>query len=481
VGFLTTQNAIMTSPALEFATISALAPLLAKRKLSPVELTRLYLSRIERLNPRLNAFLTVTSDRALADARIAERELLRGRSRGPLHGIPVALKDNIWTRGIRTTVGSSILRDFVPEEDATVVRRLVRAGAILLGKTNLHEFAYGVTTENPHFGPARNPWALDRIPGGSSGGSAIAVSAGMCVATLGSDTGGSIRIPSALCGVVGLKPTFGRVSVHGVFPLAPSFDHVGPIARSAADAALLLNAIAGRDPLDPASIAQPREIPGRSRRSKKLRLGRPKQHFWAHLDPEVGRLLEAAVNALASHGAAVEEVSLPTISSGVEAANNIAAVEATQVHRQAGYFPARVSDYGKDVRSRLEQGAEVRAVDYLEAEKLMRRSRVEFEAAVSRVDAIVIPAVSIPAPPLGADPVRVGNVEMPLRSALVDLNRPGNLTGLPAITIPCGFTREGLPVGLELIGRAFDEATIVSIAGGYEGEHEWRSAHPRLF
>ena len=204
----------------------------------------------------MNAFLTVTAEQALAEARLAERELLRGRRRGPLHGIPIALKDNIWTRGVRTTAGSAILRDFVPTEDATVVRRLRRAGAVLLGKTNLHEFAYGATNENPHFGSTHNPWASERMTGGSSGGSAAAVSAGLCAAAIGSDTGGSIRIPAAFCGIVGLKPTFGRVSVYGVVPLAASFDHVGPLARSAADAALVLGAISGRDPLDPTSVVK---------------------------------------------------------------------------------------------------------------------------------------------------------------------------------------------------------------------------------
>src|ERR1700704_835021 len=244
---------------LSFATIEELSALLAKRKISPVELTGQFLSRIERYNSRLNAFLTVTAEHALAAARRAEKELAQrhgpaGRRR-PLLGIPITLKDNIWTRGIRTTAGSKVLRDFVPAEDATVVRKLARAGAILLGKTNLHEFAYGVTSNNAHYGPARNPWALDRIPGGSSGGSAVAIAAGLCAASVGTDTGGSIRIPSAMCGIVGLKPTFGRVSVFGTIPLAPSFDHVGPLARSVADAALLLGLLAGRDPLDPTSSA----------------------------------------------------------------------------------------------------------------------------------------------------------------------------------------------------------------------------------
>src|SRR5438445_415834 len=308
---------------LEFASIELLSGLLAKKKVSPVELTQLYLTRIERLNPKLNAFLTVASESALAEARAAERELLRGKRRGVLHGIPVALKDNIETRNLRTTMGSLVLRDFLPSDDATVVRKLRRAGAIVLGKTNLHEFAYGVTSENPHYGPVRNPWNTGRSAGGSSGGSAAAVAAGLCAAAIGSDTGGSIRIPSALCGVVGLKPTFGRVSVHGVFPLAPSFDHVGPIARSALDAALILECIAGRDPLDPTSLARREKDFRRAPKRKRLRLARPKEHFWVNMDPEVRRITEAAVADFVKSGAELEEISLPTVLAGVEAANLI--------------------------------------------------------------------------------------------------------------------------------------------------------------
>jgi aspartyl-tRNA(Asn)/glutamyl-tRNA(Gln) amidotransferase subunit A len=461
---------------LEFATIEELSNLLAKRKVSPVELTRLYLSRIERLNPKLNAFITVAAESALAEAAVAERELLRRRPRGPLHGIPVALKDNIATRNLRTTMGSLILRSFVPAADATVVSKLRRAGAIVLGKTNLHEFAYGVTSENPHYGAVRNPWDTDRITGGSSGGSAAAVAAGLCAAAIGSDTGGSIRIPSALCGVVGLKPTFGRVSVHGVFPLAPSFDHVGPIARSAMDAALVLECIAGPDPHDPTAVPRRRENFRIAPKRKRLRLGRPREHFWVKVDPEIRRITEAALAVLVTLGAKVEDISLPAIAEGIEAANLIAGVEATRVHERAGYFPARAGEYGADVRGRLEQGGKMRAVDYLSAQETMRRARDEFEAAVENVDAIVIPAGLVAAPPLGCERVRVDDVEMPIRGAFVDLNRAANFTGLPALSVPCGFTQNGLPVGIEFIGGRFAEAMLIGIARRYsEGERDWGS------
>jgi aspartyl-tRNA(Asn)/glutamyl-tRNA(Gln) amidotransferase subunit A len=466
---------------LEFASIEALSALLAKKKLSPVELTELYLSRIERINPKLNAFLTVAPESALAEARAAERELARGKCRGPLHGIPVALKDNIWARNLPTTMGSLILRDFLPSEDATVVRKLRRAGAIVLGKTNLHEFAYGVTSENPHYGSVRNPWKTDRIAGGSSGGSAAAVAAGLCAAAMGSDTGGSIRIPSAFCGVVGFKPTFGRVSVHGVFPLAPSFDHVGPITHSVRDAGLILECIAGRDPLDPTSRAPSEKGFQPVLKRKRLRLGRPQEHFWVNMDSEVRRITEMAVTDFVKAGAELEEISLPNIAAGIEAANLIAAVEASQVHERAGYFPTRASEYGADVRGRLEQGGKTRAIDFLNAQEVMRRASNEVQTALEKVEAILIPTALVAAPLIGSERVRVGDVEMPIRNALVDLNRPGNFTGLPAISICCGVTQSGLPTALQFLGRQFDDARLIAIAHRFsETERDWQPRHPPI-
>ncbi len=472
----------MNASGLALATIEELAPLLAKKKISPVELTQVYLSRIERLNAQLNAFLTVTAEQALAEARLAERELLRGRRRGPLHGIPIALKDNIWTLGVRTTAGSAILRDFVPTADATVVRQLRRAGAVLLGKTNLHEFAYGATNENPHFGSTHNPWASARMTGGSSGGSAAAVSAGLCAAAIGSDTGGSIRVPASFCGIVGLKPTFGRVSVYGVVPLAASFDHVGPLARSAADAALVLGAISGRDPLDPTSVARPVEdfFAEVKTRRRRLRLGWPKEHMWERIHPDVQRLVEAAAKKLVRGGGSIEVISLPTLPEAVDAANAMSIAEARAFHEEAGYFPARADEYGEDVRKRLELADGVRAADYLKGRDIIRRAKAEFASALERVDAIVSPTVPMVAPVIGTQSVRVGGVEEPMRCAQLRLTRPGNLTGLPAVSIPCGFTPEGLPVGMQLIGRAFEEGALLNIARRYEQETDWASRHPGL-
>jgi len=478
---------------LEFATIAELSVLLARRKISPVEITNLFLDRIEKHNPNINAYLTITRDAALAAARESEKRIKQKRSRGPLEGIPIALKDNIWTRGIRTTAGSKILQNFVPDNDATVAASLHRAGAVILGKTNLHEFAYGISTNNPHFGPTRNPWDLTRIPGGSSGGSAAAIAAGLCVASVGTDTGGSIRIPAALCGIVGLKPTFGRVSCHNVVALAPTFDHVGPLARTVEDAALILGIIAGRDPLDTTTLAQPRSKPfGDFRQlvrrlhphfSKKhpLKLGLPRQYFFTSLSEDVRDAVKSAVHSFEQLGAIVEEISLPQISDGDDASSSIALAEATHYHQSQGWFPAHSAEYGEDVRKRLEMGMDIRAADYLVAREVQKRVRAEFDSALTRVDAIVAPTVPITAPHIGENIIEIESAEEPVRGALIRLNRPANFTGLPAISIPCGWTDENLPVGLQLIGRAWEEEQLLTIARLFEKAHPEFRRHPSGF
>lgn len=478
---------------LEFATIAELSVLLARRKISPVEITNLFLDRIEKHNPNMNAYLTITRDAALAAARESEKRIKQKRSRGPLEGIPIALKDNIWTRGIRTTAGSKILQNFVPDNDATVAASLHRAGAVILGKTNLHEFAYGISTNNPHFGPTRNPWDLTRIPGGSSGGSAAAIAAGLCVASVGTDTGGSIRIPAALCGIVGLKPTFGRVSCHNVVALAPTFDHVGPLARTVEDAALILGIIAGRDPLDTTTLAQPRSKPfGDFRQlvrclhphfSKKrpLKLGLPRQYFFTSLSEDVRDAVKSAVHSFEQLGAIVEEISLPQISDGDDASTSIALAEATHYHQSQGWFPAHSAEYGEDVRKRLEMGMDIRAADYLVARDVQKRVRAEFDSALTRVDAIVAPTVPITAPHIGENIIEIESAEEPVRGALIRLNRPANFTGLPAISIPCGWADENLPVGLQLIGRAWEEEQLLTIAQLFEKAHPEFRRHPSGF
>lgn len=449
--------------------------MLRRRKISPVELLDAVLERIERLNPELNAFITVAAERARADARRAEREIARGKNRGPLHGIPLPLKDNIETQGIRTTAGSKILTDFVPARDADVVTALRQAGAVIIGKTNLHEFAYGITNENPHYGPARNPWDRTRISGGSSGGSAVALASGMGFGSVGTDTGGSIRIPSALCGIVGLKPTFGRVSTRGVIPLSVSLDHVGPLARSVDDVALLLAAISAKEHAFRAPAAK-----GRGRKSRlRVTLGWPRDFFFERVDDEVARAIEAAVKLLEKRGARVRQISLPHIIDSADAGTQIALAEALHYHQSAGFYPARAADYGADVRSRLELGGSVRAADYLRALDARSPIVAEFDAALAGVDAIVAPPAPIAAPRIGESVVKIRGEEETVRSALVRVSRPANFTRHPAISVPCGFTEEGLPIGLQLIGRHWDEVRLLEIARFYESETDWHTRHPK--
>jgi aspartyl-tRNA(Asn)/glutamyl-tRNA(Gln) amidotransferase subunit A len=468
---------------LAFLSIQQAARLLRRKEISPVDLVNASLSLIERLNPSINAFLTVLADRARRQARRAEREFVRAR-RGsapnlssPLFGIPISLKDNFWTRGIRTTAGSKILANFIPKEESDVAALLAGAGAILLGKTNMHEFAYGISNENPHYGAVHNPWALDCISGGSSGGSAAATATGMCFASVGTDTGGSIRIPAALCGIVGLKPTYGLVSVAGVIPLAESLDHAGPLARSVADICIMLQAIAGKYPKG----APPADLQGLKReRSRQFRLGWPKQYFFQRVDPEVQRAIEVATGVFRSAGARVEEVSLPHLGDSFEPSANIALAEATRYHQSLGFYPARAAEYGADVSSRLEMGTQVRAVDYLRAFEVKRRMENDFESAFERVDAILAPAVPIAAPKIGQNEVKIADQKETVRSALVRLNRPSNLTGHPAVSVPCGFTRDGLPIGLQLIGPRWAEARLLAIALVYEEATAWHSQHPEF-
>jgi aspartyl-tRNA(Asn)/glutamyl-tRNA(Gln) amidotransferase subunit A len=460
----------MNDTDLAFASIEDVAKLFRKRKLSPVELTKLMLARIERLNPKLNAYITVTAELALAQAKKAESELFapRGRKgdRGPLHGIPISLKDNIYTKHIRTTAGSKILKDFIPQHDAQVVVLLKEAGAVILGKTNMHEFAYGVTSNNPHYGPVRNPWDLSRISGGSSGGSAAAVAAGLCYGSIGTDTGGSIRIPSALCGIVGVKPTFGRVSVRDVIPLSPHLDCVGSLARTSTDAARLLDPIFVRGKGEPSLQSATK----RPRMARRFRLGLPKGFFSDVVSPEVEFTFERALRLLQKSDSNLKEVSVPLLFETVDAGNQIAWAEAAHFHQRAGWFPAHAGEYGEDVRTRLEVGTKVSATAYLQAMEVRYSFIEHFHAAMAgaNVDAIVVPTTPIPAPIIGEETTAVCGANYPTRSLLLRLNRPANLAGLPAISVPCGFTPEGLPVGLQLIGAVTDEHLLLQIAKSFE-------------
>ncbi|MBZ5694335.1 MAG: amidase [Acidobacteriia bacterium] len=463
---------------LAFLSIEQAARLLRRKEISPVDLVEASLARIERWNPDLHSFLTVLSDRARRQARAAEKELKRGRARSPIHGIPISLKDNFWTRGIRTTAGSKILENFVPQRDSAVADLLARAGAILIGKTNMHEFAYGITGENPHYGSSRNPWARERVSGGSSGGSAVAVATGMSFASVGTDTGGSIRVPSALCGIVGLKPTFGLVSVEGVVPLALSFDHVGPIARSVTDACIVLEAIAGKYPR---GETRPNHRNLRKNRPRRFRLGWPRDFYFERLNHNVRSSVEAAAKTLEALGARIEEVPLPRVAGAIDRASNMIVAEASHYHESQGYYPALAAAYGDDVRGHLAWGHDLRAVDYLRGAESRREVEEDFRAAFEHVDAIVTPTSPIPAPRIGESEVHIaGERETKVRAELLRLTRPANLTGNPAISVPCGFTAEGLPVGLQLIGPRWGEARLLAIALAYEEATEWHNRHPEL-
>ena len=457
-----------------FLTIREAARLLRARKVSSVELTNDALARIEPLNPRLNAFITVTAELARKQARAADREIRAGKHRGPLHGVPVTIKDNYATRGIRTTAGSKILRNFVPDEDAAVVSRLREAGAVFLGKTNLNEFAYGIHGLNPYYGDVHNPWSLDRTTGGSSSGSAAALAAGIGFGSVGTDTGGSLRIPASFCGIVGFKPSFGLVSVDGIVPLAESLDHAGPLARTVDDAAILFGAIREKYERWMQGNAALRTRP------LKIKLGWPAKYFFDLVDPEVQSAVEAALRLFESMGARVEEVSFPHLEESVEASTKIGLAEALSYHASCGYFPARAADYSEDVQRRLKLGVEVTAVDYLAANEVRRKLTADFDRAFERVDAIAAPATTVVAPRIGETELVVRGEKIPLRTAVVNTNRPANFTGHPAIALPCGFAKNGLPIGLQLIAPRWQESKLLAIARAYEQATDWHKRHPEL-
>jgi aspartyl-tRNA(Asn)/glutamyl-tRNA(Gln) amidotransferase subunit A len=453
-------------------TISELAPKIRSRKVSPVELTRSVLERIEKLQPALNAYITVDAEGALRAARAAERQIARGKYMGPLHGIPISLKDLYQTKGLRTTAGSKILRDWIPDADATAVSKLRAAGAVIIGKTNMHEFAFGDTTQNPHFGGTRNPYDTRRIPGGSSGGSAAAVAADMCIASTGSDTGGSIRKPSAFCGTVGLKPTYGRVSLHGVVPLAWSLDHAGPMTKCVRDAAIMLSAMAGHDPSDPSSARE--KVPNFARTLKggvkKLKVGVESSFCFGSVDEEVAEAVKGALKLLEKLGARIVEVSLPSIELTSAVESVIITTEAASYHEDN--LRNRGADYGDDVRRLLEAGAAFSAIHYLKAQRLRSIIQKEFAEAFKKIDIFALPGTAIPAPPIGATTVSVGGTQTDLEMILLRFACPSNLTGLPAISVPSGLSGDGLPLGLQLVGRAFDEATLLRAAFTFEANSE---------
>jgi aspartyl-tRNA(Asn)/glutamyl-tRNA(Gln) amidotransferase subunit A len=447
------------------------ASAISSGEISPVELTQAYLKRIEIIDPLLNCFLTVTAETALSSARQAEQEIRQGAYRGLLHGIPIALKDLYETRGIRTTAGSKFFANYLPEADAFVVEKLQQAGTILLGKLNMHEIALGVTNENPHYGPCRNPWNTQRISGGSSGGSAAALVAGLCLGSLGSDTGGSIRIPSSLCGVVGLKPTYGRVSLRGVIPLSWNLDHPGPMGRWVRDVAILLQAIAGYDPRDPVSapVAVPDYLDSLEQGIKGWRIAFASDPFFDDAAPEILASVQVASRVFENLGAYIERLEIPQALQAAGANGLMVTSDAAAFHRER--MNSKLEDFGEDVLKRLQSGAACSSEDYI----LARRSQVVlrrlYEELFEHYDILLTPTTPIAAPGSGADAVERARL-------LTRFTAPFNLTGLPAISLPCGFTAQGLPVGLQLVARPWDEARLLQAAYAYEQAVAWQQRKP---
>jgi aspartyl-tRNA(Asn)/glutamyl-tRNA(Gln) amidotransferase subunit A len=438
-------------------------------EISPVELTRAVLERIEATAPTLNAFVTVMAESALAEARQAEEEAARRRFRGPLHGVPIALKDLIETAGVRTTGGSRVLAENVPAQDATCVTRLRAAGAVIVGKTATHEFAFGPTTDSIYHGPTRNPWNTACVPGGSSGGSGAAVAAGLVPVALGTDTGGSIRMPAAACGIFGIKPTYGRVSKAGVLTLSWSLDHLGPLSRTAEDAALVLSVIAGADPLDPSSLPLP--VPHfRAEMEpaglKGVRLGIPVAWVEQRVDPEVLRSFREAAGTLKELGAELVEVTLPPADVMTFTNRLITFGEVGAYHPPLLERGARA--YSPDVRFRVEVGQHLLARDYLTGQRMRGELARQVAAVMERVDAILTPAMPIPAPRIGQSTWEYGEYREAVQESMIRFAAPFAVTGHPAAAVPCGLTSGGLPLSLQVVGRPFAEGLVLRIAAAFE-------------
>ena len=461
---------------LEICYMSAgrLSGLIRGKEISPVEVVNAHLDRIQATDGVLNSFITLLPEPALAAARRAESQIQAGQYKGPLHGIPVGLKDLFNTGGVKTTSGSRLFDNFIPSQDCTVASRFQQAGAILLGKLNMHQFAYGPTGENPDYGHMHNPWDPERYTGGSSGGSGSATAAGQCTITMGSDTGGSVRIPAALCGIVGFKPTYGLISRHGLTPLAWSMDHPGPMVRTVEDAALALNAIAGHDPND----VVPDYTSALTGDVRGLRIGVVKEYFDAPLDPQVEVATRKALDTLEELGAKVSEISFPMFEESQAISGTILMVEAAAYHRE---LLARDGEQlYPPVRLRLEAGLFISAVDYIRAQQARTRYNREAMQLLEEVDLLAGPTEPVTAPALLSPSVEAGGQTVGITAALTQYTRPYNITGFPAISVPCGFSEEGLPIGLQLAGRPFDELTVLRAAHAYEQVTEWRQRRPPI-
>lgn len=456
----------------QFATVAEVAAGLRDGSVTSVGLTEMTLARIESLNGVLNAYVTVTADNALEQARRADAELASGQDRGPLHGVPMSVKDLIATAGTLTTGGSRIYEDWVPSANATVVDRLAEVGAVLLGKTGLHELAFGSTSVNPFFGAIANPWRLDHHPGGSSGGSAVSVAAGLAFASIGTDTGCSVRQPAQCCGIVGHKPTFGLVSKSGVIPLVPSMDHVGPLTRSVADAATVLQAIAGSDTSDPHCVARPvPEFAAKLDESiEGLAIGVPRHFFYEDGDDEVCEIVRSSLDVFEYLGADLIDTDVPDIEEAYRA-GDVTFVEIVESHGEAMRKTPEL--FSEPFKERYEQVARSTADDYADAQRFRQRFRAAIAEIMTRCDVLAVPTSTVAAAPIAEQPPSHA-VERRKNASIF------NFTGQPAISVPCGFTRAGLPVGLMLVGRPFEDATVFQFAAAFERATVWHERHPRL-
>ena len=465
---------------LEICYMSAgdLSKLVQNKEISPVEIIEAHLTRIDATEPVLNSFITLLADEARGAALQAEKDIQAGRYKGPLHGIPVALKDLYNTGGVRTTSGSRIFDNFIPTEDCTVAAKFQQAGAILVGKLNMHPFAYGPTGENLDYGHMHNPWNPDMVTGGSSGGSGSAAAAGQCTITTGSDTGGSIRIPAALCGIVGLKPTYGLVSRHGLTALSWSLDHPGPMTRTVEDAAIPMNVIAGHDPKDVASakVDIPDYTSALTGDIKGLRIGIVKEYFETPLDPQVRKAVMDAIGLLESMGAEVKEVSYPMFNQSQAISSTVLMSEATAYHRDL--LEKDGHQIYEPVRQRLEAGLFISAAEYLRAQQARTIFDNQGRRLLDDVDLLAGPTEPVTAPRIMASKVMAGEQEVGVVGALTQYTRPYNINGFPAISVPCGFSDENMPIGLQLAGKPFDELTVLRAAHAYEQATDWHTRRP---
>lgn len=446
--------------------LEELAPLVRKKEISPVEITKDVLEEIKNKNEQIRAYIRVDHEEAMRAAKQAEQELINGKYKGPLHGIPIGLKDIFYLKGKKVTIGSKIHKDFIPEYNATVVNKLREKGAVLTGSLNMHEYAFGVTTTNPYYGACRNPWDLSRIPSGSSGGSAAAVSADMAIASLGTETGGSLRGPAALCGVVTIKPTYGRISKYGCFPLARTLDHVGPITKTVNDAALLFQHLTGYDPSDIDSVDLP-EIStlNISGNMKDVVIGIDERNLFSDVDYEIAIKVKNVILSLEYMGAKIEPIHLDTFKFTPDTYAKTVSAEAAVIHEKN--LNERRNDFGDDVRARLEAGKMVTATEYIKAQECRQAIRHEFREVFKKVDVIVAPTVPFIAPKIGEDEVIVNGKKVNIYELGSKFIRPATLIGFPAMSVPCGLSK-GLPIGIQVMGAPFQEETILNVGKAIE-------------